>query len=187
MAALGGERGGRRVVELGHDVDEGGADTGGEVVGEDVDPEAVAVARDAEEVGTAEAQGLDGADVAGVGQRHDVARVDQGPHHELERLLGAVGDDDVVGVGAVAQRVGHPRPQRGEAGGRRVLEGAGGIVGQHLGGGPGDVLHRERVGGGQAPGQGQHVVALGDGEQVADGRGADPLGRSGQAQRRSRW
>ena len=125
----------------------------------------------------AEAQGLDGAHVAGVGQRHDVARVDQRPHHQLERLLGAVGDDDVVGVGAVALRSAtHARSGakpavaaywRAPAASSASTSAVAAAI----------VSTGKRVGRGQAAGEGQHVGLLGHGEQVADGRRADALRR----------
>ena len=67
-APIGAQGHPRGVVELGHHVDQRRSEAAGQSVGEDVDPETVAVGRDPRQVGPGQAEDLESADVARVGQ-----------------------------------------------------------------------------------------------------------------------
>ena len=115
---------------------------------------------------------------AGVGRRlgdHDVAGIDQRLADQVDRLLAAGGDDDVVGVGIHALGAHHladALPGLGEAFGGAVLKRLGRRLlrdPRHL---RGEALRWEGRGVGKATGERDHLRPGGDLHQVAHRRGA---------------
>ena len=97
-AAIEGQRAARGVLEVGHDVAEAGPQASGQARLEQVGPQAVPVGLDRDEVRIGAGQRLEGSHV-GRGLDHDVVPgVDQGPGQQVERLLRAGRDQDVLGI-----------------------------------------------------------------------------------------
>ncbi len=169
------ERHARGVVEVGDGVQQlhgaaGGVQRGeGAVEGVRVEP--VVVHRGVDDLGLVGAEDPERADVAGGLGDHDVARVAEHPGDQVERLLRAGGDHDVVGVRADAL-LGHHRADRLAQSGitlpgavlQRGGAGAGDQVVHHLGHG----VHRQRGEVGHPAGERDHLGPAGDGEQRPD-------------------
>ena len=176
----------RGVLEVGHDVAEAGPQAGGQARLEQIGPQAVPVGLDGDQVRVGAGQRLQGADIRGRLDHDVVARVDQRPGQQVERLLGAGGDQHVLGVARATPgrvRLGDPLAQRGDALGRAVLDGLGPVApgaGQHRVGGLPQALDREAVRRGQATGEREDVRPVGEVEQVADDRRRGPPSTPGQ-------
>ena len=128
---------------------------------------------------------------ARVGRRlgdHHVARVDQRLRHQVDRLLAAGGDDDVVEVGVHALGRHHLADALlglGEALGRPVLERLGRALLRDPGHLRGEALGREGRRVGQAAGERDHLRSGGDLHQVAHRAGAHHLRALPRTARRS--
>ncbi len=174
--AIEGQRAPRGVLEVGHDVAEAGPQAGGQVRLEQIRAQAVPVGLDRDEVRVGAGQRLQGSDVRRSLDHDVVAGIDQGPGQQVERLLRAGGDQDVLGVAlatASGVRVGHPLAQRGDPLGRAVLDGLGPVAagaGQHRVGGLPQPPDREAVGRRQAAREREDVRPVGEVQQVADDR-----------------
>ncbi len=133
--------------------------------------------------GAREAEGLEGGEVAGVLDEDGVARFDQGGGEQGQRLLGAGGDEEVVGVGVEPAR-GGPGGERGTQGGFAlgggVLECPRGLLGEDRPVGGGDALRVEQHRGRQPAREVDHFGAGSDGEDVPYGRTADRTGPRGE-------
>jgi hypothetical protein len=156
----------RGVLEVGHDVAEAGPQTGGQVRLEQIRAQAVPIGLHRDEVRVGAGQRLQGSDVRRSLDHDVVAGIDQGPGQQVEPLLRAGGDQDILSVAlatASGVRVGHPLAQQGSLG-RAVLDGLGPV----------------------APGAGQHASAdsrsrptgklSGDGRPPASERTVRPVG-----------
>ena len=110
-------------------------------------------------------EGLQRHQIGGVLYDDLVACIDHGSANHGQGLLGAVGDDDVVGGHTVNAHgfvaLGHPLPQRGVTGGRAVLQGNGALFGQDLLGGFFHLRDGEGHGVGQTAGKGYDVRGSG--------------------------
>ena len=150
--------------------------------------DAVRVRLDRQIARLARVEGLDRAEVRGVLERHDVARVEEHPAVQVETLLRAAGDDDVVRVDrdAVlrANALGGPRAQLGDPVGDGVLERCRAARAHDLVLGRRDVLDREELGRGEAAAERDHLGVLSDLQHLADRRGLQPLGPAREARRR---
>ncbi len=88
-----------RVLEVGHGVDELRSEAGGEwPASSSVRSPSVSAATPTSS-GSHAAQGLDRAEVPGLLDHHDIARVEHRSGHQIERLLRPGGDEHTVGGG----------------------------------------------------------------------------------------
>ncbi len=136
------------------------------------DAHAVAVQRDAPDLGLVCREGLERAHVRGTFCDDDVARVQKRLREQIQPLLGAGGHDDVIGAHAHA-RLGHQlddeRASLGAPVARAVLQRCGALVQDRVVSRLGDRLRRDATHFGHAAGERDHVRAAGRGEQVAYG------------------
>ena len=121
-------------------------------------------------------------DVAGGLAQHHVARVAEDPGDQVETLLGADGDGDVVGVRADALELHHladrlPEHRLALAG--AVLHGTTAVGDHQIVQGVADHVERQVGDVGHPAGQRDDLRTVGHGEQGADGRGGHAVGASG--------
>ena len=132
-------------------------------------------------------EGLEDAERPDVRRRladDDVARVAEDPGDQVDGLLRADGDDDVVRVGGDALEGHHLADLLAQgrvalAGG--VLQGDRAMVRDQLGDGAADDVERQAGDVGHPAGERDHLGARGDGEQGPDLRGRHALGTRGVA------
>ena len=153
---------------------------------ERVGVQAAVIARDRDRLRSGEGEALQRGQVGRLLDEHPVAGFDEHRRHQRQRLLGAAGDEQIVGVGleaALGQALGDEAAQQRVALRGGVLQGAstrplgedGGE--RRLQAGTIEELRR-----GQAAGEGDDPGALGEGEDVADrraGGAADAAGGCG--------
>lgn len=121
-------------------------------------------------------EGLKRRQIAGVFDQHRVARFEQRRGEEGQRLLGAGGDEQVVGRGhqpARAGAFGEYGPQRGFALGRGVLQRPRGRLGEHRAVRLSDPVRVEQFRRRETAREVDHLGAGGDGQDVPHGRAAD--------------
>ena len=164
MNGLGvGQAGG--VLEVGDDVDQLGFGVLLHSLFQQLAVNAVAVDGDGQHLGVKHMERLQCHQIGGVLHDDLVACIDHGSANHGQGLLGAVGDDDVIGGHAVNAHgliaLGNPLPQHGIAGGRAVLQGDGALFGQHLFGGCFHLRNGEGYGVGQTAGKGYDVRGSG--------------------------
>ena len=158
---------------------------GGELVerlGERLGHETAVVHRDVTDVGLVRDERLQRADVARRLAQDHVARVDEDAGDEVERLLRAGGDDDVVGVGADAlQRhdLDDLLAQRRVALRAGVLQRLRAVLGDQRRGLLADDVERERGQVRHAAGERDDLGPVRDREQRADLRGGHAVGACG--------
>ena len=142
----------------------------------------VVVERDVDHVRLVGAEHAEGAHV-GRRLRHDhVTGIDEDLRDEVEGLLRAGGDDDVVGVrvdGVVAHHLDDLLAHEDLALAGTVLECLRAVLPHDPGGELGEVVQRERVDVGHPPGEGDDLRPRGDGEQRADLGGTHAVGSLG--------
>ena len=131
------------------------------------------------EVRLIDGERLDGTQVARLFDDQILPLVHQHLAQQIQRLLGAAGDEDVVRVDlhAVAAQVavGDVLAQRGEPFGSGVLQRRGALLVQHVLAGLLDGLDREQMRIGQAAGEGDDLRIGGDFEDFTDKRRLDLL------------
>ncbi len=124
------------------------------------------------EGGLVDRKGLNSAKVTRLFDDEILPLIDQHLAQQIQRLLGAAGDQDVVRIDlhAVAGQiaVGNILAQRGEAFGRRILQGGSPLFAQHILTGLIDRLDRKQVGIGQATGEGDDLRIGGNFEDFTD-------------------
>ncbi|MCY1554685.1 hypothetical protein D9M68_912720 [compost metagenome] len=130
---------------------------------------------------------MQGAQVAGVLDEHLAVLVDQHLAQQVERLLRARHDQDLVGgdvrAGAV-QIVGNPLAQRRVAFGRAVLQRGAAVGGQYLVECLSHHFYREAAGRRQAACERNDFGTLGYLEDLADGGAGELLGAFREGKRR---
>ena len=132
-------------------------------------------------------EGLQRAQVGGGLHQHAAVRVDEHLGDQVQRLLRAGGDQDLVGVHVPRQEVGNRLAQRTVALAGGVLQGRSPVVAQHGGRGFGKGRHREGLARGQAARQADDAGLLGDLEDFADDRGVHALGAARQGPGAGLW
>ncbi len=178
VASLERERDAHRVVEVGHEVEEprarGALQDGLEIVG--VDPVLVRAHR-----GVGGLAGIErdhGAEEGGVLGHHDVARVQDQLGGEVEALLGALEDEDLVEAArdAVGRHpLGDPRPQRRQPVGDRVLHDAAVLAREQVGVDGAQLVDGEQVWRGVAAAERDDRRVRAVLEELADGGGPDDV------------
>ncbi len=151
-AARLGHRAARGVLEVGQQIHEARAvraraHLGGQVVHQ----RAFVVARHAVHVGLHGREGLQGAEVGRGFHQHAASRVDEHLGHQVQALLRAGGDQDLVGRHVPGQEIRHGLAQRQVALARGVLQRGGSVVAQHRRAGLREVIDREGLGEGRPP------------------------------------
>jgi len=185
-----GQRDARGVVEVGHGVEELGPLAGGLHVGDRLGKrlrhQAVGVHRDVHDLGLVGREGPQRTDVGGGLGDHDVPRVDEHPRHQVQRLLAADGDHDVLGGGVHALEchdLADQLTQERVALARAVLQGLGAPGGDELADQLADSVQRQGRQVGHAAGQAHDLGTRSDCEQGPDLRGGHAVGALGVAVR----
>ena len=88
---------------------------------------------------------------------------------QVQRLLAAGGDQDLLGIDTPGQEVGNRLTQRGKAFGGRVLQGCGTVTLHHGLAGLGERVQGEGLGGRQAASHADDAGAVGEFENLANG------------------
>ena len=181
-AARFGHRAAGGVLEVGQQVHEARlvrarAGLGGEVF----DEGAFVIAGDGHHVRLHRRERLQRAEVGGRFDQDAAARVDHDLADQVERLLRAGGDQDLVGAHVPGQEVGDRLTQRDIAFAGGVLQGRGTVVVQDGGSGFGELADREGLGRGQATREADDAGLLGHFENFTDHRGVHFFGASGQS------
>ena len=176
LAALQAEHGAAGVAEGGNQVDELGLVFDDEFL-ESVGVHALPVHRCRHELGAVQAEALDGGQEGRAFDDHLVAGGNEGLAQQIQRLLAAGGDDQVLGRHALVALAGHESgelfAQRVVALGRAVLQGAPGFFGQRSIDGFADAVHIEHGAVGKAPGKADDAGPAQQLEEFADGGGFD--------------
>ena len=131
------------------------------------------VGRDAEEADARGAEDLERAEVGRLLDDDDVPGGEERPRDEVEPLLRARRDEDLLGARADAARDHVPAERlskRRDAFRRAVEEGLGSLADEDLLLDAPQVLQRKELGGGETGLQADDVVPLGEGQDVADER-----------------
>lgn len=161
-----------RVLEVGHAVEQPGA---GALLQQRIQRGQIQPLfrqGDGLEIRLIDGERLDGAKVARLFDDEILPLVHQHLAQQIQRLLGAAGDEDVVridGHAVTAQvAVGDELAQRGKALGGGILQRGGSLLAQHVLARLLDGLDREQMGVGQAAGEGDDLRIGGNFEDFAD-------------------
>ena len=182
LAARLGQRDAGRVVEVGHGVEELGClargPHAGQRLAQRLGHQPVGVHGDVDDLGLVGREGPERTDVGGGLGDHHVTRVDEDPGHQVQGLLAADRDDDVLGGGVHALErhdLADQLAQLRVALARAVLQGLGAAGGDQLADELADGVQRQRRQVGHAAGQADHLRTGGDREQGPDLRGGHPV------------
>ena len=149
-----------------------------------VNTHAVVVERNMRDVGAVGGEARHGTRVRGAFGQHGVARVDEGADAQVDGLLTARGDEDVVnaGVGTLMRHEdGDLLAKILHAVSGAVLQARRQVLRPHVGHDVVEDRAREGLGIGQATGQRDDIGLLGDGHEVAHGRRHGPGGQRREA------
>ena len=176
LAALQAQQGAAGVAEGGNQVDELGAMLGDELF-QFVGFHAMAVDGRADELGAIEAKALDGGQKRRAFHDHLVTGTDQGLAQQVQRLLAAGGDDEVLGCHALRALAGHELAelltQRLVALGGAVLQRGAGLLVQRCIAGSADAVYIEHGAVGKPPGKADDAGLAQQLEELTDGGGFD--------------
>jgi len=182
LALLGAVGHARGILEIGHGVEEAGPVP--EHAGQVLEHRAVIHQLHGAPVRPEEGKGLDGPEIAGPLDGHGRPALDEHLADHVQALLGARGDEDVLGVHGKALllgvALGDQGPQLGVALGGGVLQGGAALFAQDRGRGLGHLLHGEEGRIGQAPGKGDDRRVGRDLEDFADERGMHAVHAAGE-------
>ena len=145
--------------------------TAADLPGEVLDQHAFVIAVHADGHGLHGGEGLQRAEVGGLLDQQTAALVQEHLADQVQRLLAAGGDQDLLGIDVPGQEVGNCLAQRGKAFGGRVLQGCGAVALHHGLAGFGERVQGEGLGGGQAASHADDAGAVGQLEDLADGGG----------------
>ncbi len=175
-APLRRERRAGGILEAGDDIEEARPDAAGEQPLQGAHIEAVLVHWERKVVGPTGLPGLERTEIGGLLYGNWSAGVDQQAPEQVEALLRAGGDEQLLGGHwqiKAAQPACHKLAQRGVALGGAVLQAGERRLGEGLLTGGADLLGGEELWGGEATSEGDHLGLSRELEQVADGRATD--------------
>ena len=160
------------VLEIGNDVDHLHALGGGQDLLQLVHDHAAVIGGNFDELGLAGLERIDGAQIGGALQQHDVTRVQEHTCGEIQTLLGAGGHQDMilVSVNVVLGQhtLGDLLAQAGEALGGGILQRLAAVLLQNGDRGLHHLLHGKQLGSGHAAGKGEYVGLCRQLQKLAD-------------------
>ena len=160
------------VLEIGNDVDHLHALGGGQDLLQLVHDHAAVIGGNFDELGLTGLERIDGAQVGGALQQHDVTGVQEHTCGEIQTLLGTGGDEDVILVGVdivLGQHtLGDLLAQAGEALGGGILQRLAAMLLQDGDRGLHHLLHGKQLGRGHTAGKGEYVGLCRQLQKLAD-------------------
>jgi len=187
LPARGRQAGPRRIVKIGDEIEELRLGCGAfQDAPEFFRPHAVFVRGYSDQLCLVGSKSLQRPDVAGSFHQHPVARIEQYLRHQVQPLLGSLGDEDAIGRRLKFDRRrkmrAHPFAQRQITLGRAILHRGGAVLVKRCFRRPADVLQREQFRSGQAPGEGDDVRGGGNLEDLPDRARFDPGAPGGETE-----
>ena len=160
------------ILEIGDDVDHLYPLGGGQDLLQLVHDHAAVIGGNFDELGLTGLERIDGAQVGGALQQHDVTGVQEHTCGEIQTLLGTGGDEDVILVGVdivLGQHtLGDLLAQAGEALGGGILQRLAAMLLQDGDRGLHHLLHGKQLGRGHTAGKGEYVGLRRQLQQLAD-------------------